>query len=181
MTVYWQLIARLWYLQCISHGDTTATHHGIMAHFNLSIWPFFISCTENWLKNLFSDSSLFFFLPYAPLFICELQGQHNATLYVIYIFAVMTKSCWYSYTALCMGNPPRGPSHWRFLTRNSDLITDSFCCISILGHQIATIFCTCHDSTAAVACAKFCSDPSVNIWMRGKLNLRRIWIMMENR
>ena len=31
-------------------------------------------------------------------------------------------------------------------------------CRSVLTHQIDTKFCTCHDSTAVVACANFCGD-----------------------
>ena len=39
----------------------------------------------------------------------------------------------------------------------------SSCCNSVVGHQIATIFCTCHDSTAVVPCTKFCSDHSIRL------------------
>ena len=43
-----------------------------------------------------------------------------------------------------------------------------FRCNSIPGYTIATKFCTYHDSTAVVACAKFCNDRSISIWMRTK-------------
>ena len=51
---------------------------------------------------------------------------------------------------------------------NSNSIKIIPCCnsvISVLGHQIATKFCTCHDSFAVVACANFCSDHFARIWM----------------
>ena len=53
------------------------------------------------------------------------------------------------------------------------------CHNSIAGHQIATNFCTCHDSTAVVPCAKFCSDHCIRIEMRANRNSHRIWIAME--
>ena len=53
------------------------------------------------------------------------------------------------------------------------------CCISVAGHQIATSFCTCHDSTAVVPCTKFCGDYCIRSEMRVKRNFHRIWIAME--
>ena len=53
------------------------------------------------------------------------------------------------------------------------------CSNSVTGHQIATNFCTCHDSTAVVPCTKFCSDHCIGIEMRAKRNFYRIWIAME--
>ena len=53
------------------------------------------------------------------------------------------------------------------------------CCNSVVGHQIATNFCTCHDSTAVVPCTKFCSYHCIKIEMRVKRNFHRIWIAME--
>ena len=50
---------------------------------------------------------------------------------------------------------------------------------SVAGHQIATNFCTSHDSTAVVLCTKFCSDHSIRIVMRVKRNFNQIWIAME--
>ena len=55
----------------------------------------------------------------------------------------------------------------------------SLCCNSIAGHQIATNFCTCHDSTAVVPCTKFCSDYGIRVEVRVKRNFHRIWITME--
>ena len=52
-------------------------------------------------------------------------------------------------------------------------------CNSIAGHQIATNFCTCHDSTAVVPCTKWCSDHCIRIEVRVKQNFHRIWIAME--
>ena len=45
-----------------------------------------------------------------------------------------------------------GPFHKRFFARNSNSMEISPCCNSVDGHQIATNFCTCHDSTAVVPC-----------------------------
>ena len=53
------------------------------------------------------------------------------------------------------------------------------CCNSVAGHQIATNFCICYDSTAVVPCTKFCSDHCIRIELRVKRNFHRIWIVME--
>ena len=55
----------------------------------------------------------------------------------------------------------------------------SSCCKFVAGHQIATNFCTCHDSTAVVPCTKFCSDLCIRLEMRVKRNFHRIWNAME--
>ena len=47
-------------------------------------------------------------------------------------------------------------------------------CIQFLSHQISTKFCTCHDSTAVVACAKFCSDPFIIILVTTKYDIQEI-------
>ena len=53
------------------------------------------------------------------------------------------------------------------------------CHNSVARHQIATNFCTCHDSTAVVPCTKFCSDHCIRIEVSVKRNFHRIWIAME--
>ena len=53
------------------------------------------------------------------------------------------------------------------------------CHNSVAGHQIATNFCTCHDSTAVMPCDKFCSNHCIRIEVRVKRNFHRIWIAME--
>ena len=58
-------------------------------------------------------------------------------------------------------------------------MVNSPCCNSVAGHQIATNFCTCHDSTAVVPCTKFCSDHCIRIELRVKRNFHRIWIAIE--
>ena len=55
----------------------------------------------------------------------------------------------------------------------------SFSSNSVTGDYIDTTFGTCHDSSAVVPCAKFCSDTFISIWMRGKWNFHHIWIVME--
>ena len=49
----------------------------------------------------------------------------------------------------------------------------------VAGHQIATNFCTCQDSTAVVPCTKFCGDHCIRSEVRVKRNFHRIWITME--
>ena len=49
---------------------------------------------------------------------------------------------------------------------------------SIVGYHIATKFCACSDSTAAVPCEKFHHTIS-KTWMRAELNFHQIWITME--
>ena len=53
------------------------------------------------------------------------------------------------------------------------------CNNSVAGHQIATNFCTWHDSTAVVPCTKFYSDHCIRIEVRVERNFHRIWIAME--
>ena len=55
----------------------------------------------------------------------------------------------------------------------------STCHNSVAGHQIATNFCTCHDSTAVVPCTKFSSDHCDRIEVRVKRHFHRIWIAMQ--
>ena len=45
---------------------------------------------------------------------------------------------------------------------------ENICYILITGTQIATNFCTCHDSTAVLPSAKFCNDHYIRIWIRAK-------------
>ena len=66
-----------------------------------------------------------------------------------------------------------------FFARNSNWMETSPCHNSVAGHQIATNFCTCHDSTAVVQCTKFCSKHYIRIEVRVKWNFHRIWIAME--
>ena len=53
------------------------------------------------------------------------------------------------------------------------------CHNSVAGHQIATNFCTCHDSTAVVPCTKFYCNHCIRIEVRVKRNFHPIWIAME--
>ena len=65
------------------------------------------------------------------------------------------------------------------IVRNSNSLEISPCHNSVAGHQIATNFCTCHDSTVVVPCTTFCSDHCIRIEVRVKRNFHRIWIAME--
>ena len=67
------------------------------------------------------------------------------------------------------GWPGMPVSLMRFWSRFNSMETSS-CCNSITGPWIATIFRTCHDSTAIVVCAKFCSDCFVGINVRAQQN-----------
>ena len=73
----------------------------------------------------------------------------------------------------------QGPVSLMFFACNSNSMETSSCCDSVAGHQIATIFCTCHDSTAVVPCTKFCSVHSIRLEIRVKRNFHRIWNAME--
>ena len=55
-----------------------------------------------------------------------------------------------------------------------------FSCYSTLAHQVATTFCTCHDSIALVACAKNCSSQFINFSMKPNPN-SEIFIDVEFR
>ena len=61
---------------------------------------------------------------------------------------------------------------------NSNLMETSSC-NSITGHQITTIFCTWHDSTTVVSCAKFCGNHFLQIALRAKQSFHWIWISVE--
>ena len=53
--------------------------------------------------------------------------------------------------------------------------------INVVGYHNATKFCTWHDSTAVVPCAKFYGDHFTITWVRAEWNFQRIGITMENR
>ena len=73
-----------------------------------------------------------------------------------------------------------GSFHWRLFARNSNSMGISLCLYnSVAGHQIEIHFCTCHDSTAVVSCAKFYSDHCIRIEVKVKRNFHRIWIALE--
>ena len=67
----------------------------------------------------------------------------------------------------------QGPVSLTFFARNSNSMETLPCHNAVAGHQIATNFCTCHDSTAVVPCAKFCSDHCIRIEVRVKRNFHR--------
>ena len=48
-----------------------------------------------------------------------------------------------------------GPFHYRIFACNSNPMETSPCHNSVAGRQIATICCTCHDSTTVVPCTNF--------------------------
>ena len=55
-------------------------------------------------------------------------------------------------------------------------------CFSIFSHSntdavIATKFCICHDSSAVVTCAKFCSDPIFRNWIISNCDCDWYWIV----
>ena len=66
-----------------------------------------------------------------------------------------------------------------FFARNSNSMEITPWYNSAAGHQIATNFCTCHDSTAVVPCPKFPGDHCIWIEVRVKRNFLRIWIVTE--
>ena len=60
-------------------------------------------------------------------------------------------------TTVCMPMD-QGASQWRFFHHNEVSMEVPFCSHPNLDALIATKFCTCHDSTAVVTCAKICSN-----------------------
>ena len=72
-----------------------------------------------------------------------------------------------------------GPFHERFFHRYSNSLGISFCSHPSYSKVVAMKFCTCHDSCADVACAKFCSDMIINIEVTLKPIFHWIWITME--
>ena len=82
--------------------------------------------------------------------------------------------CIIRYIEICT----RGTFHWRYFALNSNSRETSPCCNSIVCHQIARLFCTCHVSRAVEPCSKFCCDHYVKIEVRVKRNFKWIWIAM---
>ena len=76
---------------------------------------------------------------------------------------------------------PNGGFHSWFFTHHLNSITITFHYDPIPAVPITKIFCTCHDSCAVVACAKFCSDTFVTFRMTSKMklisNLNNAWKM----
>ena len=75
-------------------------------------------------------------------------------------------------------NNTQGPFHYQFMNQkyNFDQIT-FISCSKISGH-IELVFCTCHDSLAVMACAKFWLRWIIKIWVKGKYYLisSGLWI-----
>ena len=72
------------------------------------------------------------------------------------------------------------PFHWQFFHHNSIVVEISFCSHPNSNEVITTKFCTCHDSCAVMACAKFCCDMYNSKWITAKRNFHQIWIVMAN-
>ena len=55
------------------------------------------------------------------------------------------------------------------------------CCISTNGHKFAANFCTCHDGTAVMPCAKFCSNQLMVILIEGSNDINfEFWVKNNN-
>ena len=65
------------------------------------------------------------------------------------------------------------------LLGNWNLMDNSYYCNSITAQKIAIYFCLCHDSTAVMSRAKFCSDHCIKIWKKAKWNFQQIWTVMK--
>ena len=72
-----------------------------------------------------------------------------------------------------------GPFHQWYFHGNSNLM-ETFTFNSIVGYHTATKFCSCHDSTAVMQCAKFHSNFFTTTWMGAEWNFRQIWITIDN-
>ena len=86
----------------------------------------------------------------------DLTGVHMLTKAVFSL-------CWIIYRYSDTDQSP-GPVSQTFFARNSNSMETSPCCNSAAGDQIATNFCTCHDSTAVVSCTKLCSNHNYYNW-----------------
>ena len=66
-----------------------------------------------------------------------------------------------------------GPFHEQFFCHNSNLLEISLCLHPRCSEVITMKFCTCHDSTAVMACAKFCSDmiPSSGVTLKSTFHV----------
>ena len=62
---------------------------------------------------------------------------------------------------------------------NSNATRISLSCVSTPGCQIATNFCTCHDSTAVVLCANICNDHCTQVCVKSKWISHQIWLTIE--
>ena len=72
-----------------------------------------------------------------------------------------------------------GPVSLTIFARNLNSMKVTRWCNSTTGHQIATNFCTYHDSTAVVLCTKYWSDHCVRIRKTVMRNFHRIWNAMD--
>ena len=95
------------------------------------------------------------------------------------LFPYVTELPWHYGDMWHYGNRRQGPVSLTFFDRYSNTMETSPCHNSLAGHQIATNFCTCHDSTAVVPCTKFCSDHGIRIEVGVKRNFHRIWIQLR--
>ena len=66
-----------------------------------------------------------------------------------------------------------------FVHRNSNPMETWNYCNSTVGYHNTTKFCTCHDRTAVVPCAKYNSDHFTITWMKAEWNFHWIWIAKE--
>ena len=67
-----------------------------------------------------------------------------------------------------------GPFHYIFVSNTNQL--KLFSCLSLNYDMVMTTkFCTCHDSIAVMACAKFCSNPS----RKNECHSIKIWIVRQ--
>ena len=79
---------------------------------------------------------------------------------------------------LSLGHPFLQTISLPIFTQNSNLMDNSLGINVVLGHHIATNFCTWHDSIAVMPCAKFYSKKSVYLDTNEKdWSLNQIWIL----
>ena len=76
-------------------------------------------------------------------------------------------------------NLPTDPFYLPFYTHNKNSTKTTFCYKSVRGCQIATNLCTCHDSTAVMACAKICRIYFVTMY--GNKMVLRQYLNFEGR
>ena len=87
---------------------------------------------------------------------------------------------YYHYPSELISQVFKSPFYQRFFTQNTQVKIENkktFCCYSILCHWITAKFHTCHDSTAVVACVKFCSNHFNKILIMTKIYYN--WIVIK--
>ena len=78
---------------------------------------------------------------------------------------------WAGWCPCCLLEASRALFHSELGYPDLKFHTNPNLCICNSSDSVTTTFCTCHDSTAVVACAKFCCDLFSQFWVMANQNL----------